>query len=104
MSVKRSVTVPCGSSRIVTKSCARHLLDPVGLGGEKGASSREAGVVYEESDRRVPLEHRRGGPLDCCAVADVADFPFRADLAPELTKPLLPAREKHALPAPLRKR
>jgi hypothetical protein len=46
----------------------------------------------------VPLDDRRGSPLDRLAVADVAELPLGAELLGERAQPLLAPRDQDAIP------
>ena len=76
-----------------------HLLDPLCVDGEEGASRRDARVVDEQVHRRVSLEDARGGSLDGRAVGDVADLGLAPDLVGERAQPILAARDEHAAPS-----
>ena len=72
------------------------LLDLIRLEVEETAAARNAGVVDQQADRRVPFAHRRGDALDFGTVGDVADLLLRAELAGDLGQPLLAAGQQRS--------
>ncbi len=63
------------------------------------AAARDAGVVDEQADPWMALDHRRRGPFDGGAVADVADLELGADRLRQRAQLLGAAREQDAVPA-----
>ncbi len=91
-------------------------LDPLRLEREEVAAPGHAGVVDEQVDPRVPLEHASGDALHRLAVADVAELELAAELlrqrlagAPRRRatrtqcQPLARERARHRLADPARR-
>ena len=79
----------------------RDPLDQLRVDVREPAAGRDARVVDEQVDRRVPLEDRRCRALDVLALGDVADLDVRAivDLGRERAEPILAPRDEDAPPA-----
>ena len=71
---------------------------------EEAAARRDAGVVHEETDRGMPLEHPSRDVVDLCAVGHVTDLPLATDLAGDPLELVRSASEEHAVPAAFRER
>ena len=70
----------------------------LGVGAQEVAPAGNAGVVHEQVDLRVALEHRRGDAVDVFTARDVADLVLGSQLLGELPQPVLAAREQHEAP------
>ena len=66
---------------------------------EEAPARGDPGVVDEEPDRGMALEHSRRDLVDLRSIGDVADLPLAADLRRDPLELALPAREEHAVPA-----
>ena len=75
------------------------LFDLLRLEVEEAASTRNARVVDEQADRRMPLAHGRRDPLDFDAVGDVAGLVLGSDLPGDFAQTLLAPREQNQPPA-----
>ena len=76
-----------------------HALHELRLDVEEAAARRNAGVVHEQPDRWMPLEHARGDLVHLRPVGDVADLELAADLGRDALELLRSARQQHAVPA-----
>ena len=77
-------------------------LDHLGIAVEEARTSRDPGVVDQQVDPRVPLEHSCGDGLDGGAVGDVARLSLAAQLLRERLESIGAAREQDAEVAPRR--
>ena len=77
-------------------------LDHLGIAVEEARASRDPGVVDQQIDPRVPLEHTRGDRLDGGTVGDVAWLGLAAQLLRERLESIGAAREQDAEVAPRR--
>ena len=75
-----------------------HSLDRLGVGAEEVAPAGNAGVVDEQVELWVALEHRRRDAVDVFAARDVADLVLGSQLLRELPQPVLAACEQHEAP------
>ena len=79
----------------------RDPFDQLGVDGEERSSRGHSGVVDEEVDRGVSLEHARGERVDRDAIADVAEPPTRSRTRPRArSSRSIPAGDQHAVPTP----
>ena len=74
----------------------------LGIAVEEGRSRRDARVVHEQVNARVPLEDAGCDALDGLPIGDVAQLVLAADLLGERPQPVLAACEQHAAPAATR--
>ncbi len=76
-------------------------LDELRIDVEEAPARGDPGVVDEEPDRGMALEHSHRDLVDLRSIGDVADLPLAADLRRDPLELALPAREEHAVPAVL---
>src|SRR5690348_12797767 len=63
---------------------------------EEGRARRDAGVVDEDRERRMPVEYPLRRRVDCRAIGDVADLVFAVELLRERAQTVLATREQDA--------
>src|SRR2546423_15619007 len=69
------------------------------IDGREPGPPRNAGVVHEQVNLRMPFDHPRGDRLHVVAAADVAELVLGAQLLRERAQPVLPPRQQDELPA-----
>src|SRR5207244_3470901 len=79
----------------------RHALDLLRPDLEEAAAARDAGVVHEQVDCRMPLANTGGDALDVLAVGHVARLGLRAELLGDALQALLAPGEKDEPPIAL---
>src|SRR4029079_8898170 len=81
---------------------AQHLLQPVGLDLREAGPARDAGVVHEQVDLRMPPGNGLGKSFHLVALRDVAELVLGSELLGERPQPILATRHQDKLPPVLR--